>query len=287
VSRAHALASSCSQRLAHASPGLHSNPFLNKTFTCERFGGYDTIAVSTVRACHPRGRPASCSRAHPRPVSSQGTWQTALNCATYDTLRKELEHLFSAWPRLAYECRRPITPRNLAILDSSTARATRFIWLNLPAFHPQLHRHDCRTGPRLHFWNERFGRLARRHGWEVVDVESLTKPIAIDMTLGDGVHCEVDRCLLSRVMAALTSSPGDRHRDRRGGTGGRRLYRQAGPVRRDVGARLSACSAWSRSIAIPKAQCQRSGVVERDDVVWSRGERRRSSSSVALFSSSA
>ncbi|KPV73242.1 uncharacterized protein RHOBADRAFT_55014 [Rhodotorula graminis WP1] len=139
-------------------------PHLNKTFTCEAHGSYDSVTVST------------------------GTWQAAVDCATTDKVLAELERLFTTWPRLAHECRRPIPNRNIAVLDSSRSRTTRFTYLNMPAFHPQLQRHDGRTGARLSFWNERFGALARKNGWDVVDVYSLTKPVAIDMTLGDGVH---------------------------------------------------------------------------------------------------
>jgi len=242
--------------LAHLASLARSLPHLNKTFTCETFGSYDSLTVSTVRRPFRFERSTLArSSSLTRPTSpppcllplslasfflphlSQGTWQAAVDCATTDTVLAELERLFTTWPRFASECRRPVPHRTVAVLDSSRARTTRFIYLNMPAFHPQLRRHDCRTGPRLSYWNERFAAMARKNGWEVVDVHALTKPVAIDMTLGDGVHCAF---LLSfplrrrrRCERLLTLVLARRCRDRRGGARGRRRHRKARTVRRD------------------------------------------------------
>ncbi|BGP43606.1 hypothetical protein JCM10449v2_007647 [Rhodotorula kratochvilovae] len=140
------------------------DPYVKTEFSCEQLGDYDTIAVST------------------------GTWQTALNCATAEDFFAQFERMFSTWPRLAAECRRSASPAVDPLVPAPPPRSTQFIFLNLPMMHPQLHRHDCRTPPRLRYWNERLAVLARENGWETVDVYRLTKPVAIDEALGDGIH---------------------------------------------------------------------------------------------------
>ncbi|BGP43599.1 hypothetical protein JCM10450v2_007774 [Rhodotorula kratochvilovae] len=139
------------------------DPYVKNEYSCETLGKYDTIAIST------------------------GTWQTALNCATAEDFFPQFERMFSTWPRLAEECRRSNASIVVAAEDAPP-RSTKFIFLNLPTFHPQLHRRDCRTLPRVHYWNERLAPMARENGWEVVDVHRYTKPVMIDVLLGDEIH---------------------------------------------------------------------------------------------------
>ena len=91
-----------------------------------------------------------------------------------------LESIFSTWPRLAAKCRPAGSPPPI------------FIYMNSPSYwYPtDLKRFDCRTAPRLGYWNQVAGKLARQHGWSLIDAFALTKPFAVDTRLLDGTHCE-------------------------------------------------------------------------------------------------
>lgn len=122
--------------------------------------------------------------------------------------------MFSTWPRLAQQCGRP-TP-------------TKLIFLDIPAFPPQHKSPDCRTLPRVRYFNDRLNAMARENGWEVVDVYKLAKPVAVDMTLTDGIHCASLLLLLSgstRPGALTIAASPRRHAHRRDGCRRRRAHR--------------------------------------------------------------
>lgn len=114
-------------------------------------------------------------------VISSGSHQAGLRCETTSTtaFTSHLAEVFATLPRRLAECRPP-----------GSAPPT-LIYVNSPAyFYPLRHyRLDCRTGPRLEYWNRLASELARSNGWSVVDSFAHTKPFAIDTGLTDGTHC--------------------------------------------------------------------------------------------------
>ncbi|GAA6048683.1 hypothetical protein JCM3770_002019 [Rhodotorula araucariae] len=130
------------------------DPFLESDVDCDFMRQFDTITVST------------------------GSHDACWNCPSTAAWLASLSDVFSTWPSRIAACH----------TRSARPKKPRFIFLNIPATHPLLHNHDCRTGPRLAYWNERAAELASEHGWEVVDVEEYSKPGAIDTMYGDGVH---------------------------------------------------------------------------------------------------
>ena len=103
--------------------------------------------------------------------------------------------LFSTLPRLVTECLPPESPPPI------------FVYLNTPAFwYPQdfeLDHFECRTQPRLEYWNKMAGKLARENGWSLVDVFSLSKPFAIETRNLDGNHC-APNCSPKAPLCSLT-----------------------------------------------------------------------------------
>ncbi|KAL8278462.1 hypothetical protein RQP46_009152 [Phenoliferia psychrophenolica] len=132
------------------------DPLLENTLDCEFVRDYAAIVISTG--------------AHQAFRLCDSTPATAYI--------KHLTDIFSTWPRLAAKCLPPDAPPPI------------FIYMNTPSYwYPtNLHRYDCRTQPRLGYWNQLAGKLAREHGWNLIDAFALTKPFAVDTRLLDGTH---------------------------------------------------------------------------------------------------
>jgi len=77
-------------------------------------------------------------------------------------------------------------------LESSQKRdKAKFVFVTSPSWYPQkVERYDCRTSQRLTRWNELATKGAIEEGWGVVDAQALTRSMAVDTRLIDGVHCE-------------------------------------------------------------------------------------------------
>lgn len=111
-------------------------------------------------------------------VVSTGAHQACWACERTPTsaLEVQLDTLFTSWALLGPKCLPP------------GAEPPKLIYMNSPAFwYPGSHyRLDCRTGPRLEYWNNVAGRLARESGWAVVDTFAHSRPFAIDTFMLDG-----------------------------------------------------------------------------------------------------
>ncbi|GAA5850491.1 hypothetical protein JCM9279_001434 [Rhodotorula babjevae] len=129
------------------------DPFLVLPMTCELIDGFDAIVVSA------------------------GTHMAAFNCPTTSEFVSFFEARLAAIPALVEQCP-----------SSATSTPPKLVLLNMPVQHQHLHDHDCRTGPRLAHWNGELSRVARREGWQVVDVEMYSRPNAIDQRIMDGIH---------------------------------------------------------------------------------------------------
>ncbi|GJN94336.1 hypothetical protein Rhopal_007410-T1 [Rhodotorula paludigena] len=128
--------------------------YLESTIDCDQMRKFDTIAVST------------------------GSHQACFNCPPTSSHMEHLTAFLSSWPATLAKCHE----------RAARPKKPRLVLLNIPATHPQLHSLDCRTGPRIHYWNRRAEEAARENRWEVIDVEAYSKPGAIDVLLGDGIH---------------------------------------------------------------------------------------------------
>ncbi|GAA5847371.1 hypothetical protein JCM9279_000260 [Rhodotorula babjevae] len=70
-----------------------------------------------------------------------------------------------------------------------TGKPRSLLLFTMPTFPPEIGRNDCRTGPRMHRWNEELRRMVQEQGeWQVVDVERYSRPVQDDMRLFDGTH---------------------------------------------------------------------------------------------------
>lgn len=128
-------------------------------------------------------------------VISYGTHPATFRCASTPTsvFKSHLASVLSSWPRALAACHAP------------DARRPTLIYYNAPLMiqTPQQHL-ECRTGPRMEYWNRLAGKLARDHGWQVVDAFAHTKAFAIDTPLTDGNHREWS---LTIGKSALTTLP--------------------------------------------------------------------------------
>ncbi|KAM0753234.1 hypothetical protein T439DRAFT_193249 [Meredithblackwellia eburnea MCA 4105] len=131
------------------------DPFIRSMVTCEYISRFSSVIVST------------------------GSHQACWECVDFPTvtLQHQLFTIFTTWPQAFAQCRPGLPP-------------TKFIYMNSPAFaYPGSHyRLDCRTGPRLEYWNNKANYLARAAGWAVVDTFMHSRPFAIDTYMLDGVH---------------------------------------------------------------------------------------------------
>ncbi|GAA5850440.1 hypothetical protein JCM9279_001417 [Rhodotorula babjevae] len=137
------------------------DPFLKADVSCDTIRNFDSFAVST------------------------GSHEACWNCPSTASWLSSMNAFFLTWPDRVAACRAGHPS------PSSSSRPTkppRFFFLNIPATHPQLHNHDCRTGPRIAYWNEKATELARKRGWEVVDTHQYTQAGQIDSVYGDGIH---------------------------------------------------------------------------------------------------
>ncbi|GAA5908545.1 hypothetical protein JCM8208_002660 [Rhodotorula glutinis] len=135
------------------------DPFLTADVSCDTIRRFDSFAIST------------------------GSHEACWNCPSTSSWLASMDAFFSTWPDRVAACR--------AGHSSSSSRPTkspRYFFLNIPATHPQLHNHDCRTGPRIKYWNDKAGELARERGWEVIDAHQYTQAGQIDSVYGDGIH---------------------------------------------------------------------------------------------------
>ncbi|BGP51799.1 hypothetical protein JCM10450v2_007755 [Rhodotorula kratochvilovae] len=130
---------------------FHWDPFLLIPLTCELVEGFDAIVVSA------------------------GTHTAAFACPTTSDFVSTFEAKLAAFPALLQRCS-PSTP------------PAKLVFLTMPVQHQHLHDHDCRTGPRVSHWNRELTRVAKREGWEVVDVEGYSRPNAVDQRIMDGIH---------------------------------------------------------------------------------------------------
>ncbi|TNY20395.1 hypothetical protein DMC30DRAFT_352404 [Rhodotorula diobovata] len=128
------------------------DPFLIKPLTCELVGTFDALVVSA------------------------GTHSAAFDCPTTSKFLSYFSARLSSLSDLLRTCRPP------------SAAPGRLVFLTMPVQHQHLHDHDCRTGPRVSYWNAELARIARAGGWEVVDVEEYSKPNAVDQRIMDGIH---------------------------------------------------------------------------------------------------
>ncbi|KAK4047434.1 hypothetical protein OIO90_006179 [Microbotryomycetes sp. JL221] len=164
------------------------DPYLETKPTCERFGGFDAITLSF------------------------GTHHLRQDCSHTTTYLSHLINVIHEWS---------------TVLESCRTSHPRFIIMTIPPMHPQLHNHDCRTDPRISLWNRLLKQVIKhpqhrklsdvepldlllndismnnqtiarakqimsvardQPSWKVVDFNTLSKPIAIDTDLIDGVH---------------------------------------------------------------------------------------------------
>ncbi|GAA6038804.1 hypothetical protein JCM8097_002900 [Rhodosporidiobolus ruineniae] len=130
------------------------DPYMTAEFSCDYMLKFDSIAFSS------------------------GTHQLSWNCPRAATLISALSMPLRTWPRLLRQCH----------AQHKSHKSPQLVFLTMPAFHPQLHNHDCRTGPRITYVNQRLSEIALEEGWEVLDVEGYVKPVAVDQIVGDGVH---------------------------------------------------------------------------------------------------
>ncbi|KAI5476459.1 hypothetical protein MNV49_007706 [Pseudohyphozyma bogoriensis] len=130
-------------------------PFIELPHNCEYMDQFDSVIIST------------------------GAHQGCFKCDTIDTaaISLQAERIFSEWPANEKKCGKRTVP-------------TKYIFANTPAFQygPMHEKLECRTNVRLEKWNLEMNRIARKHGWAVVDVHSLTKPFAIETPKLDGIH---------------------------------------------------------------------------------------------------
>ncbi|GAA5915348.1 hypothetical protein JCM6882_000225, partial [Rhodosporidiobolus microsporus] len=140
------------------------DPYLTAGLDCDFIRKFDSIAVSS------------------------GTHQLSWNCPRASTLLSSLSKVLTSWPALLRQCHSRSSSRSPSSSPPRPEKSPRLIFLTIPPFHPQLHNHDCRTGPRIAYSNERLREVAEESGWEVVDVEAYVGAVAVDQVVGDGVH---------------------------------------------------------------------------------------------------
>lgn len=115
-------------------------------------------------------------------VISTGSHQACYRCPPTSDYVDHMSSVFSSWPILHANCSSSTTARRRA--------EAKFVFVTSPSWYPQkIERYDCRTSQRLTRWNELATREALERGWGVVDAQALTRSMAVDTRLIDGVHC--------------------------------------------------------------------------------------------------
>jgi len=181
------------------------DPFLVLPLSCELVDGLDAIVVSAVRP--PLRARALPPRADLVLYRAQGTHMAAFNCPATSEFVSFFEARLAAIPALVEQCRRSSSPSSSPSSSSTASAPPKLVLLNMPVQHQLLHDHDCRTGPRLSHWNGVLGRVARKEGWQVVDVEMYSRPNAIDQRIMDGIHCASSSLSLFLCSRACARGP--------------------------------------------------------------------------------
>ncbi|GAA5873187.1 hypothetical protein JCM16303_006966 [Sporobolomyces ruberrimus] len=133
------------------------DPFLEATFDCSYMSQFTHVVVST------------------------GSHQACYRCPATTSYISHMSSIFSSWPERHSTCQEGD--------DVKRKKEAKFVFVTSPSWYPQkIERYDCRTSQRLTRWNELSTKEALKEGWSVVDAQALTRSMAVDTRLIDGVH---------------------------------------------------------------------------------------------------
>jgi hypothetical protein len=139
------------------------DPFLEASFDCEYMSQFTHVVIST------------------------GSHQACYRCPPTSSYISHMSSIFSSWPQQHSNCSTTSSPKS----NSQKGDKAKFVFVTSPSWYPQkIERYDCRTSQRLTRWNELATKEALEEGWGVVDAQGLTRSMAVDTRLIDGVHCE-------------------------------------------------------------------------------------------------
>ncbi|GAA5842091.1 hypothetical protein JCM5353_001107 [Sporobolomyces roseus] len=132
------------------------DPFLEATFDCEYMSRFTHVVIST------------------------GSHQACYRCPTTESYISHMSSIFSSWPKQISQCSHSTRTRS---------KPVEFVFVTNPSWYPQkIERYDCRTQQRLTRWNELATEAALENNWSVVDAQDMTRSMAIDTRMIDGVH---------------------------------------------------------------------------------------------------
>ena len=135
------------------------DPFLEASFNCEYMAQFTHVVIST------------------------GSHQACYRCPTTESYISHMSSIFSSWPEQISRCSHSTRTRS---------KPVEFVFVTNPSWYPQkIERYDCRTQQRLTRWNELATEAALENDWSVVNAQEMTRSIAIDTRMIDGVHCEL------------------------------------------------------------------------------------------------
>ncbi|GAA5975024.1 hypothetical protein JCM5350_004549 [Sporobolomyces pararoseus] len=135
------------------------DPFLEASFDCSYMSQFTHVVIST------------------------GSHQACYRCPQTASYISHMSSIFSSWPRQHSNCSSSSSP------SRPGSKSAKFVFVTSPSWYPQkIEKFDCRTSQRLTRWNELATKEALGEGWGVVDAQSLTRSIAVDTRLIDGVH---------------------------------------------------------------------------------------------------
>jgi hypothetical protein len=125
-------------------------------------------------------------------IALQGSHQAAWQCTSTQHYLGNVTSFLSTVPALLRACPSlPVLPK--------------LILITTPTFPPVIGANDCRTGPRLRYWNEQIKQFALEQGdWSVVDVGEYSRPVQDDIRLFDSTHCALS--FLSPFYPSVASS---------------------------------------------------------------------------------
>ncbi|GAA6017719.1 hypothetical protein JCM11491_001181 [Sporobolomyces phaffii] len=139
------------------------DPFLEAAFDCHYMAQFTHVVVST------------------------GSHQACYRCPTTTSYVSHMSSIFSSWPQLHSSC--PEKNTTTSEREGEGKEPAKFVFVTSPSWYPQrIEKYDCRTSQRLTRWNRLTTDVALEHGWGVVDAQDLTRSIAVDTRLIDGVH---------------------------------------------------------------------------------------------------
>ncbi|GAA6064618.1 hypothetical protein JCM10212_006572 [Sporobolomyces blumeae] len=150
-------------------PDPSRDPYLEASFDCEYMSKFTHVVVST------------------------GSHQACYRCPPTTAYVSHMSRIFSSWPRRLAECR---NDRDLTRQFGKGGRKGEggeedptFVFVTNPSWYPQkIEEFDCRTQQRLTRWNELATEAAIESGWGVVDAQAMTRAMAVDTRMIDGVH---------------------------------------------------------------------------------------------------